>query len=256
MSSDATPVSSPESLRFDEPAPDAGSPVCARCRAGIAATYYEVNGHVVCASCKAELEQAPAGNGPSRLLRATAYGFGAAVLGAGIYYAILAATGYEIGLVAIAVGWLVGRAVHKGSSGAGGWAYQTLAIGLTYLAIVSTYVPFIVRSAMEDRGKPNAAVSATATPATTAGADSVRVGSTAARDASHGKMTLGKFALGVLALVAIAAAAPFLAGMENVLGLVIIGFALYQAWKMNRRVPLAISGPYAVGRGATTAGGE
>jgi len=50
--------------------------------------------------------------------------------------------------------------------------------------------------------------------------------------------------------------APFLAGFENILGLVIIGFALFQAWKMNRRAPLAISGPYAVGRGAGTGGGE
>jgi hypothetical protein len=254
MSSDATPVSSPESLRFDEPAADASSPVCARCRAMIAAAYYEVNGHVVCASCKTALEQAPAGTGPSRLLRATAYGLGAAVLGAGIYYAILAATGYEIGLVAIAVGWLVGRAVHKGSSGVGGWAYQALAVGLTYLAIVSTYVPFIIRSATEEGGKPNVAVSASTAPA--ASADSVTIGPAAISDASHRKMTPAKLVIGLLALIAIAAAAPFLAGVENVLGLVIIGFALYQAWKMNRRVPIGFSGPYAVGRGAATTGSE
>jgi hypothetical protein len=256
MSSDATPVSSPGGLRFDEPAPDAGSPVCPRCRATIASAYYEVNGHVVCAGCKAALEQTPAGSGSSRLLRAAGFGLGAAVLGAGIYYAILAATGYEIGLVAIAVGWLVGRAVHQGSNGAGGWAYQTLAVGLTYLAIVSTYVPFIIRSAMEDKGKPSTTVSATAAPASVAGADTVTVRPAATSDASRGKMTASKFALGLLALIAIAAAAPFLAGLENVLGLVIIGFALYQAWKMNRRVPLAFSGPYTVGQAAGAAGGE
>ena len=253
MSPDATPVSSPESLRFDQPGPGAAAPVCARCQAGIVAEYYEVNGHVVCASCKAALEQAPAGSGPSRLLRAAAYGLGAAVLGAGLYYAILAATGYEIGLVAIAVGWLVGRAVHKGSNETGGWAYQAVAVGLTYLAIVSTYLPFIVKSAMEDQGKPRAAVSATAAPSSAAGADSASTSLASTGESSRGKMTLGRFVLGILLLIAIAAAAPFLAGIENVIGLVIIGFALYQAWKMNRRVLLTITGPYAVGQGGTAA---
>jgi hypothetical protein len=69
-------------------------------------------------------------------------------------------------------------------------------------------------------------------------------------------MTVGRFALGVVALVALAAAAPFLAGIENVLGLLIIGFALFQAWQMNRRVPLTITGPYAVGRAGGSPGGE
>jgi hypothetical protein len=250
MSSDATPVSSPDGLRFDEPAPGAGTPKCARCEAAITAAYYEVNGHVVCAGCKSALEQAPAGSVTSRLLKAAAYGSGAAVLGAGIYYAILAITGYEIGLVAIAVGWLVGRGVQKGSNGAGGWAFQTLAVALTYLAIVSTYVPFIVKSAMEKPGQASTVAAAPAAPVT--GTDSVAVRPVAAVDSTPAGMTAGEFTVGLLALVAIAAAAPFLAGFENVLGLVIIGFALFQAWKMNRRVPLAFNGPYAVGRAAGT----
>jgi hypothetical protein len=251
MSSDATPVSSPEGLRFDEPAAAAGTPTCASCRSAITAAYYEVNGHVVCADCKSTMEQARAGSGTSRLLKAAAYGAGAAVLGAGLYYAILAMTGYEIGLVAIAVGWLVGRGVQKGSNGAGGWAYQTLAVGLTYLAIVSTYVPFIVKSAME---KPDKASAVAAAPSAPAGTDSVAARPVAVTAAPGDGMTAGKFAVGVLALIAIAAAAPFLAGVENFLGLIIIGFALFQAWKMNRRVPLAFSGPYAVGRAAGTGG--
>jgi hypothetical protein len=215
MSPDATPVSSPEGLRFDEPAAGAGAPSCGRCQAAIADAYYEVNGHVVCAGCKAALEQSATGSGASRILRATAFGLGGAIAGAGVYYAILAVTGYEIGLVAIAVGWLVGRGVQKGSDGRGGWAYQALAVGLTYMAIVSTYVPFIVKAMTADEAK-----------------------------------------MSVVALLAVAAAAPFFAGFENVLGILIIGFALYQAWQMNRRVPMIINGPYAVGRGAGASGSE
>lgn len=262
MSSDSTPVSSPDRLRFDEPAPGPATPACARCQAPITAAYYEVNGHVVCSGCKTALERAPAGSGASRMLRATAFGLGGAVLGAGIYYAILAATGYEIGLVAILVGWLVGRAVQKGSDGAGGWAYQTLAVGLTYLAIVSTYVPFILKSATEPSSTSTTAAvapasAAPAAPAADPATDSATVRPVMATvDSSPHHMTVGRFALGLVALVAIAAAAPFLAGVENILGLVIIGFALFQAWKMNRRTPLAITGPYAVGRASGTSGGE
>ena len=73
-----------------------------------------------------------------------AAGIGVGLAGTIVYWAILAATGYEFGLIAIVVGFAVGKAVHWGSRGRGGWAYQTLAIGLTYLAIVSAYVPMIV----------------------------------------------------------------------------------------------------------------
>jgi hypothetical protein len=255
MSPDATPVSSTEGLRFDEPAAGAGAPNCGRCQAAIADAYYEVNGHVVCAGCKAALEQSAAGSGASRILRATAFGLGGAIVGAGVYYAILAVTGYEIGLVAIAVGWLVGRGVQKGSDGRGGWAYQALAVGLTYLAIVSTYVPFILKAMTADEAKASATAPAPAAQADTVSAKATPNAADTAESA-EAAVSAGEFAVGVVALLALAAAAPFLAGFENVLGILIIGFALYQAWQMNRRVPMTINGPYAVGRGAGASGSE
>jgi hypothetical protein len=255
---DATPVSPTDGLRFDQPESDSGSPTCARCQAGITKAYYEVNGHVVCAGCKSALECAPPGSGTSRMLRAAVFGFGAAVVGAGIYYAILAATGYELGLVAIVVGWMVGLAVHKGSHGAGGWAYQTLAVGLTYLAIVSTYIPFIFKDDTDQSAKAAAAAPASSALGAAQPADSVTVRPAAATtaDSSTHHMTPGRFLLGLVVLILIAAATPFIAGFENILGLIIIGFALFQAWKMNRRVPLVVNGPYAVGRVAGAAAGE
>jgi hypothetical protein len=260
MSSDATPVSSPEGLRFDQPDPSSGGTSCARCRSAITTRYFEVNGHVVCWQCKTELERGAKGSAAGRLARASAYGLGGAVVGAGIYYAILALTGYEIGLVAIAVGWLVGRGVQKGSGGVGGWAYQTIAVALTYLAIVSTYVPFIVKSALQPDSIVAAADSARPRPAAP---DSVTLQPAAATltptesaDSARGGMTAGGFLLGVVALILIAAAAPFLAGIQNIIGLVIIGFALYQAWQMNRRAPLVINGPFAVGKTVDAPPGE
>jgi hypothetical protein len=50
--------------------------------------------------------------------------------------------------------------------------------------------------------------------------------------------------LGMLWLFGDALAAPFLAGFRNILGLFIIGLGLYEAWRLNRRPQLVLSGPH------------
>ena len=54
-------------------------------------------------------------------------------------------------------------------------------------------------------------------------------------------------------------ALPFLSGLENLMGLAIIAFGLYEAWKINRATPLAVTGPFdakaaAAGGGAGAVG--
>ena len=41
-----------------------------------------------------------------------------------------------------------------------------------------------------------------------------------------------------------ALAAPFLFGVGNLMGLVIIAIGVYQAWKLTRAVPLSLTGPF------------
>jgi hypothetical protein len=41
-------------------------------------------------------------------------------------------------------------------------------------------------------------------------------------------------------------ALPFLAGAENIIGLIIIGIGLYEAWKFNRKPNVSITGPHAI----------
>jgi hypothetical protein len=228
-------------IRFDAAAePAAAAPACGNCSRPITESYHEANGVVVCPECRTALEAAATGGSSSkRLARAALYGFGAAVAGAGLYYAIVALTGYEIGLVAIAVGWMVGRAVQVGSDTRGGRGYQALAVALTYLAIVSTYVPYFIE------GFTDAATAATATAVDSAPAvaNSAVVEAAEPADAAG----FGAIVVGVGALLLLAIAAPFLAGIENAIGILIIGFALYQAWKMNARAPLVFTGPYALG---------
>jgi hypothetical protein len=242
-------MTTPGDLQFDraEPAqPSAAGTTCASCKQPLRDSYYEVNGKVVCASCRALVEQHLTGGS---FLNSTLLGLGAAVLGAGVYFAIELLTGYEFGLVAVLVGFLVGGAVRKGSRGAGGWRYQTLAIGLTYLAVVVTDGSLIIRAVLKDdspsASQPAAVADSGRTvtaPATApeSGADSTTAAVTPATAAppTHSPQVAMLLMLGFLI------AAPVVIGFSNPLHLVIVGFALYEAWKLNRMPAFKIAGPY------------
>lgn len=251
------------------------SSTCTRCAGPITTSYYQVNGLVVCPRCRGGLESSD-GSRWKRVLTATGLGLLAAFGGSVVYFAIAALTGYEFGLVAIAVGYVVGRAVNKGSRGRGGWAYQTLAIVLTYFAIVSTYVPLAVREFRQNPAQADSLRTALAKRDGVPAADSLdeddddddadldsaavaadsgivvtQAGSPKTGKTLGGKpvrLGAGMVILGIVALLVFAAIAPILAGFSNIIGLVIIFFAVFQAWALNKRVPLEITGPYRVGR--------
>ncbi len=237
-------MTEPADVQFDRAEYDSAptQAECSQCNQTLIGSYFDVNGQTVCERCRYSIEAAfTGGSGAGRFVRAVGAGIGAAALGAALYYAIAALTGYEFGLIAIVVGWGVGTAVRWGANGRGGWVYQTLAIALTYLAIVSTYIPPIVAElsrlseaqATTNGDQQNAA----ATPASAEAATSDTA------DAPTGPVPLSVVAAFV---VVIAIAAPFLGGFENILGIIIIGIGLYEAWKLNRRVQLTISGPHAL----------
>jgi hypothetical protein len=221
---------------------------CAQCHRDLIGSYYEAEGQTICEACKYTLEsRMTEGSGAGRFVRATGAGLVAAALGATLYYAITAISGYEFGLIAIVVGFGVGSAVRWGSNGRGGKHYQALAMALTYLAIVATYIPPIIQGFREvaaetaaveptvaEDGVPSAVPAAAAAPTETA--DTVEGEPTGAVP------TVIAFAV----IVAIACAAPFLAGFENIIGIVIIGIGLYEAWKLNRRTTVTITGPHAI----------
>ncbi len=118
---------------------------CAACTSALAHEYFEVNGEMVCAGCRAQMTAASDhGTRFSRIVRACGAGFAAALGGAVLYWGILAMTGYEFGLIAVVVGYGVGKAVNWGSRGKGGWRYQTIAMALTYFAMVGAYVPILI----------------------------------------------------------------------------------------------------------------
>ncbi len=203
-------------------APQSTPATCSSCQQPIGASYFTVTGQVACERCKSAVEavlQTSAGVGG--FARALVLGSLAGIAGAAVWYGIRAVTGYELGLIAIGVGYFVGYGVRKGSGGRGGLAFQVLAVVLTYVWIAANYVPDIAAAFGE--------------------AD-------AAQEAGAGDVEGGEYPAPVFAfaVVSTALALPFLTGLENALGILIIGFALFEAWKINRRVEIAVAGPFAL----------
>ena len=84
-------------------------------------------------------------------ITAGVFGLGAGVVGAGIYYAVIAIANLEIGIVAILIGYMVGYAVRKGAGGRGGRRFQVLAVALTYASVALAYTPLAFNQAADDR---------------------------------------------------------------------------------------------------------
>lgn len=228
--------------------------VCDSCEVAIDYSYYETSGKVICEACRKALERSLySGSKLFRALRALIFGIPAAAVGAGIYYGIMAATGYEFALVSIIIGLMVGGAVRVGSNRRGGWFYQMMAMGLTYVAIVATYVPFIIEGVEAEVAQEDQIVETqTTTVSHPVGSDTPL---TAAANAAPSAVGVAKTApvsffslvFGSMIVAGFVLAAPFIAGFENIMGLIIIGIGLYEAWRVNRRVPVVFTGPYNVG---------
>jgi len=210
---------------------------CAFCNGPVIGEYYDAGGKFVCSRCRDAIES-PSGGG--RFLIAAALGTGAAVIGGLLWFAVRRITGYEIGLVAIVVGLMVGIAVQRGAKGRGGPRYQALAIFLTYTGIALNYAPDVTQALLKGADE-SAATAASAGPSAPA--------STTDKAKDEKPITFGGAVMALVAfafiVVGLSYAAPFLGGIENIIGLLIIGFALFEAWKINRRVPL--QGPYRTG---------
>jgi hypothetical protein len=243
-------------LQFDRAQfvdPSAATLTCAACQQPIAHTYYEVNSQTTCADCRTKVEQAVAAtSGATGVVRALGAGIAAGVAGALLYYAVVALTGYQFGLIAIVVGLMVGGAVRWGSGGRGGPLFQAMAVVLTYFSIVGSYAPFVVQglreAATSQRASDGEATDAAPSPSSSArpadGSDTVQVGAVSG----------GDLALALLLFAGVVLIAPFLGGFSNILGLLILAFGLYEAWKMNKRVVLQVTGPFAIGAGASAPG--
>ena len=215
---------------------------CAVCQAAIDTEYYDVNGTVACGRCRAAAEavgDTPKGIVP--VLVAGAFGLGAAVAGAIIYYAVLAIANVQIGYVAILIGYMVGRAVRKATRGRGGLRFQILAVGLTYASIALAYTPIVVKQAVDARRA--------AQPARATAGERPVAAPAAAGKPGGGTLFAGLllFSVFILALPVLVVWGSFPSGLISAF---IIFIGLRQSWKMTGAPTIQVLGPYRVGAGA------
>ena len=236
----------PISLQFDVATPVAGNGtiagssgvICRNCQEQLAAEYYDVNGASFCERCRERLvRQIETPTGWGVLVRALVFGLAAAVAGAVVYYAVIALTDFEIGIVAIAIGYMVGYSIRRATAQRGGRRFQILAVALTYWAVGLAYTPLVLNGTAE-----GARSEAIAGPASTS-ADAATVG----RDTASG----GGFIMAAALVLGLTFALPVMFVLGSLPGgaisAAIIGFGMHQAWKMTGVPHVVITGPYQIG---------
>jgi len=232
----------PQDLQFQhaEPLPSETAPAssgksCVACKQPIATTYYHAQGQVVCPLCADRIQSGQQAPPPLSLARAALYGAGAALAGLLLYATVAIVTGLEVGLIAIVVGYMVGKAIRHASNGLGGRAQQILAVTLTYFAITTSYIPVFIYHSVKHRQQ---VVQSGQTQVE--GAQTSRNGGAARQP----RMSLGR---ALLFLLLLAAVAPFLSlgsGISGLISLFIIFIGLQRAWRLTGRSEILVMGPY------------
>jgi hypothetical protein len=234
---------SPQDLQFQHAEPIAEAPAasassaqtCVACKQPTGDTYYHAQGQVVCPPCAYRIENGQQAPPPLSLIRAALYG-GAAALGGCTLYALVAIVLHaEIGLIAILVGWMVGKAIRHASYGLGGRPQQILAVTLTYFAITTSYIPVILYQVAR-----NPRLVEQRQSAQTSGG---QVRSDAPAQARP-QMSLGAVLIYFLMLAAVAPFLSLTSGIGGWISLFIIFIGLQRAWKLTERSDILLMGPY------------
>jgi len=194
----------------------AGTEACANCSTLLTSQYFVAAGKKLCPACA---NQAFTGGQTeadhAAFVRAVLFGVGGAIAGMALYAAVVIATNITIGYLALAVGWMVGAAMMKGSVGRGGRHYQIAAVLLTYAAISLAAVPEILYYVYQRH------------------------------------VPIPNMAALLQRLLLYGIASPFLHLGRNpaggLIGLFILFIGLRIAWQLTRAKKLAIDGPYQVG---------
>jgi hypothetical protein len=220
MAEDWKPITGLDELILPRPDPKpgrarrtavSGAQSCAFCSCFLSHAFFRINGQMACPRCA---EKASAGltiESPASFPQGLAYGIAAALAGMALYATCMIVTHLYLGYVALAMGWVVGKAMMNGSNGAGGRPYQVVAVLLTYASISMAQIPVLI------------------------------VAAAPASDVDWGDE------MGRLAMWGIAA--PFLdltRGIEGLIGLAILLLGMRVAWKMTAAKHMHVDGPYPV----------
>ncbi|MGA2219967.1 MAG: hypothetical protein ABSG51_17905 [Terracidiphilus sp.] len=140
----SAPIATPQFAKAEyaqSVAGQSGGLRCPICTKPITNEYFGLNGQPVCPECAAKVRAGQAGDGHAAYAQGVLYGAGAALAGFVFYAGFTIVTHFYIGYVALAVGWMVAKAMMTGSNGVGGTRYQITACVLTYAAISLASIP-------------------------------------------------------------------------------------------------------------------
>jgi hypothetical protein len=258
----------------ERPASATSEGVCALCRQPVHGSYYRIRGAIACAACTQQVMLRKPMDTHAAFVRAVLFGCGAALVGLILYSAVGILFHLEIGFISLAVGYMVGKAMMKGSGEIGGRRYQWVAVVLTYAAVTVSAVPVGISQYMAShkqtqqvrqgtaKRQPSTSAPATAqgVPDQAAPADSGtaanadRASSTAATAPSNTPsaaktINAGKLLRLLLLLLGYGLASPVLGVMSSplsgLIGVVILFVGVRIAWQIaaGRRLP-QIEGPY------------
>jgi hypothetical protein len=246
---------------FNNPAPQfgtaeyVGSPGpdrCQFCQHPTGANYYRVNGAMACRACAEKaLDSIPA-DSHSDYMRALLFGIGAAIAGLILYATFEIMTGIIIGYISLAVGWMVGKAMMKGSNGHGGRRYQITAALLTYAAVSMAAIPIWIHYVREHKPAHTASQQQQQQQLDEENRQLNQEFRRQPQQAAPPKPAVTKAPVNpskaLLYLAMLGLASPFLDladPLHGLIGLFILFIGIRIAWQITQQVRPAIDGPFA-----------
>jgi hypothetical protein len=213
-----------------------GGDHCQFCHQPIAGNYFRANGAMTCPACAEKVRGELARDTHSAFVRAILFGIGAAILGMVLYATFAIVTGIVIGYAALAVGWIIGKAMIMGSNGVGGRRYQIAAVLLTYAAVSTAAIPIWIHYERENPRHQQQQSSAAQDDL-----DSNQQAKPAQKPRPNFLMAIGM-------LIGIGLASPFLELTSNpigaLIGLVILFVGMQFAWRFTAGRPIDLQGPF------------
>ena len=209
---------------------------CKFCSQAIAGSYYRVNGALACASCAERAQREAPKASHAQFVRAIIFGGVAAIGGIIVYAAFGIITGWMIGYISLAVGYMVGKAMMKGSQGFGGRRYQIAAVLLTYAAVAMGETSIgISQYLKQEKAQKQSQQTASKDPQSST-------------DQPAQPMSAGRVFKVLGAMLIFGLAYPFLQlsdPVHGLIGLVILFVGLQIAWKLTAATGRgAIDGPF------------
>ena len=270
----------------DNPAPQfgtaeyaggAGAERCKSCGQSLGSQYYRVNGAISCNYCGEQALLRKPQDSHQIFVRGLLFGIGGAILGIILYAGFGIVTGLMLGYISLAVGYIVGKAIMKGTNGIGGRRYQIAAVLLTYAAVSLSAIPIGISQVIkhqQERHRNLVTHASSATPNAVSPTNeaspadrSVDTTATAAPsdDAQQepnidtpapAKPPMSAGAI-IGSLLFAGLASPFLELQDPIhgaLGLIILFVGLRIAWQLTAEKKLDILGPFSKSSPAKTDG--